>query len=111
MTSHRAYPQNDPGVARNLQAKFGADRTVPEFPAIFFLKGNPRFYQVAVTSSRPGVIIDDVTSRLPAERFWGGEEPPGQVWRGSQVWRSGWRAYPEHTDKPTDRPTNIRLYR
>jgi hypothetical protein len=26
MTSHRAYPQNDPGVARNLQAKFGADR-------------------------------------------------------------------------------------
>jgi hypothetical protein len=26
MTSHRAYPQNDSGVARNLQAKFGADR-------------------------------------------------------------------------------------
>jgi hypothetical protein len=35
MTSHRAYPQNDPGVARNLQAKFGADRTVSEFSAIF----------------------------------------------------------------------------
>jgi hypothetical protein len=26
VTSHRAYPQNDSGVARNLQAKFGADR-------------------------------------------------------------------------------------
>jgi hypothetical protein len=26
MTSHRTYPQNDSGVARNLQAKFGADR-------------------------------------------------------------------------------------
>jgi hypothetical protein len=35
MTSHRAYPQNDPGVAMNLQAKFGADRTVPNFPANF----------------------------------------------------------------------------
>jgi hypothetical protein len=35
VTPHRAYPQNDPGVARNLQAKSGADRTVPEFSTIF----------------------------------------------------------------------------
>jgi hypothetical protein len=35
VTSHRAYPQNDSEVARNLQAKFGADRTVSEFSAIF----------------------------------------------------------------------------
>jgi hypothetical protein len=35
VTSHRTYPHNDPGVVRNLQAKFGADRTVPKFPTIF----------------------------------------------------------------------------
>jgi hypothetical protein len=35
VTSHRAYPQNDSGVARNLHAKFGADRTVSEFSTIF----------------------------------------------------------------------------
>jgi hypothetical protein len=125
MTWHRAYPQNNFSVGRNLHAKFGADRTVSEFstsfsskirrparppwchrrwrhiattrrtisgwrvtstPSLarigqflnflrFFFKQNPRFYQVAVTSS--------FTSRLPAERFRGGEEPPCQVWRGS----------------------------
>jgi hypothetical protein len=35
VTSHRAYPQNDSGVARNLQAKFGLNRTVSEFSTIF----------------------------------------------------------------------------
>jgi hypothetical protein len=35
VTLHRAYPQNDSGVARNLHATFGADRTVPEFSTIF----------------------------------------------------------------------------
>jgi hypothetical protein len=35
VTSHRAYTQNNSGVARNLQAKFGADRTVPELSTIF----------------------------------------------------------------------------
>jgi hypothetical protein len=35
VTSHRAYPQNDPGMARNHHAKFGADQTVSEFSAIF----------------------------------------------------------------------------
>jgi hypothetical protein len=115
-----------------------------------------RFFKAksAVLSGRRDVI-DDVTSRLAAERFRGGEEPPGQVWRGSdssQIFyyflkqnprfyqvavtsstmtshraypqndsgvarnlqakfgadqHSGWRAYPEHTH----RQTNIRLYR
>jgi hypothetical protein len=37
----------------------------------------------AVLSGRRDVIVDDVTSRLPAERSRGGEEPTGQVWRGS----------------------------
>jgi hypothetical protein len=36
MMSHRAYPQNDSGVARNLQAKFGADWRVSKFSTIFF---------------------------------------------------------------------------
>jgi hypothetical protein len=35
VTSPRAYPQNDSGVARNLHGKFGADRTVSEFSTIF----------------------------------------------------------------------------
>jgi hypothetical protein len=35
VTSHRAYPQNDSGAARNLHAKFGADRKLSEFPTIF----------------------------------------------------------------------------
>jgi hypothetical protein len=35
VTSHRAYPQNDSRVARNIYAKFGADQTVSEFSAIF----------------------------------------------------------------------------
>jgi hypothetical protein len=30
-----AVTQNDPGVARNLQAKFSEDRTVSEFSTIF----------------------------------------------------------------------------
>jgi hypothetical protein len=38
VTSHRAYPQNNSGVARNLHAKFGADRTLSEFPTIFLSK-------------------------------------------------------------------------
>jgi hypothetical protein len=38
VTSHRAYPQNDSGVAGNIHAKFGADQTLSEFPTIFSSK-------------------------------------------------------------------------
>jgi hypothetical protein len=38
VTSHRAYPQNNSRVARNLHAKFGADQTLSEFPTIFSSK-------------------------------------------------------------------------
>jgi hypothetical protein len=95
--SHRAYPQNDPGVARNLQAKFGADRTVPEISAIF-LKRNPQFYQVAVTSS-------SMTSHRAYPQNDSGMARNLQAKFGADR-RSGWRAYPEHTDRPTDRQTH-----
>jgi hypothetical protein len=44
-----------------------------------------RFFQAKsdVPRGRRDVIVDDITSRLPAEQFWGGEDPPRQVWRGS----------------------------
>jgi hypothetical protein len=35
---HRAYPQNNFRVGRNLHAKFGADGTVSEFSKIFSSK-------------------------------------------------------------------------
>jgi hypothetical protein len=40
-----------------------------------------RFFQekTAVACGRRDVIVGDVTSRLPAERFLGGEEPPRQA--------------------------------
>jgi hypothetical protein len=92
MTSHRAYPQNDPGVARNLQAKFGADRTVSEFSTIF-LKRNPRFYQVAVTSS-------SMTSHRAYPQNDSGVARNLQAKFGADR-RSGWRVYPEQTHTPT----------
>jgi hypothetical protein len=69
VTSHRAYPQNDSGVAnqvyfqinskvtRNLHAKFGMIGTVPEFFTIF---------QAAITiqNGRRDVIDDVIEPRL-----------------------------------------------
>jgi hypothetical protein len=48
-----------------------------------------RFFQAksAVPRGRRDVIVGDVTSRLPAEQFRSGEEPPGQVWRKSDNFR------------------------
>jgi hypothetical protein len=80
VTSHHAYLQNDSGVARNLHAKFGADRTLSEFPTILQAK-------TAVPCGRRDVIGGDVTSSLPAEQFQGGEEPPRQIWHGWDSFR------------------------
>jgi hypothetical protein len=67
LTSHRAYPQNDSGVAR-----------IGQFPNFL------RFFHVkTVLCGRHDVIVGDVKSSLPAEQFQGGEEPSRQVWRGS----------------------------
>jgi hypothetical protein len=48
-----------------------------------------RFFQAktAVPCGRRDVIVGDVTSSLPAQQFQGGEEPPCQVWRGSDSFR------------------------
>jgi predicted patatin/cPLA2 family phospholipase len=80
VTSHCAYPQNDSGVASNLHANFGVDRTFSDFSRIFSSK-------TVVPCGSRDVIVGDVTSHLPAERFRGGEEPPGQVWRRSDSFR------------------------
>jgi hypothetical protein len=42
------------------------------------------FFQAksAVPRSRRDVIVGDVTSRLPAKRFWSSEEPPSLAWMG-----------------------------
>jgi hypothetical protein len=48
-----------------------------------------RFFQAksAVLCGRRDVIVGDVTSSLPAQQFQGREEPPRQVWRGSDSFR------------------------
>jgi hypothetical protein len=46
-----------------------------------------RFFQAktSVLCGRRDVIVGDVTSSLPAQQFQGGEEPPRQVWRASDI--------------------------
>jgi hypothetical protein len=80
VTSHRAYPQNDPGWRGTSRPSLARIRQFPNFLRFFKAKS-------VILSGRRDVIVNDVTSRLPAERSRGGEEPPGQVWRGSDSFR------------------------
>jgi hypothetical protein len=50
MSSNQVYFQINAMVARKLHTKFGVDRTVSEFPTIFF-KQKPLSRAAAVTSS------------------------------------------------------------
>jgi hypothetical protein len=63
--------------------------STPRLALIGYFLNFLRFFQAktAVPCGRRDVIVGDVTSRLPAERSRGGEEPPGQVWRGSDSFR------------------------
>jgi hypothetical protein len=67
------------------------------------------FFQAktAVPCGRRDVIVGDVTSSLPAEQFWVGEEPPrGSVKRLASPFDTHRQA-----DRHTHRQTNVEFYR